>query len=750
MSSPAVIFTGIFFVCYLLTAGTGSASEQNATGTAAPIAIIPEPLHLVRGIGTFTLAANATILVDANSPAEDDIALMLAQRINCSSGLGLTVVDQLSKAHQTAIVLTTTLSTPEFGAEGYTLTVGPNGIVIRASGNAGLFYGTQTLLQLLPTDVFCKVLVTLPVQWSVPVVHIEDRPRFIWRGLMLDVSRHFFTKTEVLSFIDLMAQHKLNHFHWHLVDNAGWRIEIPRYPKLTSIGAWRPDIGFGFDAKASTAYGQDGRYGGFYTQNDIREVVAYASRRFVTVVPEIEMPAHTTATRAYPEYAAPEHPDIFCPGKDETFTFLENILSDVFTLFPSHYIHIGGDEVPRNSWDNCSKCQARMKAEGLKNVQELQSYMTRRIETFINAHGRTLIGWDEILEGGVAPNAVVMSWRGIEGGLAAAISGHDVVMTPTSNCYFDFYQAQTGEPKAVGGFLPLSTVYDYEPIPPGLPPNKVQHILGTDGNLWSEFIPNYSHLQYMTYPRACAIAEVGWTCTERKNWADFHQRLAIHSRRLANQGVHYRIEPIDSIADVITPASDGSGRLAMRFPFGKGSIHYTVDGSDPNLQSPPYVEPLQLAMGITHLRGRYYPDNSQQSHVFEALLLGRPEAIITTTLSPFAENTLERAFDGRDDTCFYADKPLVPGDNITLTMLAPTVLHSLIVTTGKPDRPLDIMSDGAVVEVSSDGTTFTSVGEFHGGRAEVDMPHVPILAVRIRAIAHNDPYWLVVREMTLH
>jgi hexosaminidase len=712
--------------------------------------LIPLPERIERGAGRVALRPGAIIRVDAPGSAGDDAARLLAERINASSGLAVTVVDrQAPGAAKADIVLTVQDADAELGSEGYVLDIAAAGTVIRAQEGAGLFYGTQTLLQLLPPAIFSPTRVTKPVAWDMPVVHIVDRPRFRWRGLMLDVSRHFFSKGEVLNFIDLMAQQKLNRFHWHLVDDNGWRIEIMHYPKLTTQGAWRDGIGFGLDPRSATAYGGDGRYGGFYTQDDIREIVAYASRRHVTIIPEIEMPGHSAAaTAAYPEFSSPVHPSILCPGRDETFDFLENVLTEVFALFPSTYIHIGGDEVPREGWKKCDRCQARIKAEGLKDERELQSYLTRRIEAFINSRQRILIGWDEILDGGIAPNAVVMSWRGIDGGIAAAKADHDVVMTPTSHCYFDFYQARQGEPRAIGGYLPLGTVYAYEPVPTALPAEKSRHVLGTAGNLWSEFVPNYQHVQYMTYPRACAIAEVAWTDRALRNWEDFQRRLPAQLRRLGYQGVNYRADPPPNLAQAISAASDGSGRIALAPLFPDQEIHVTLDGSEPTRAAPLYTQPLQLTRA-TQLKARYFHGDPPESCAVAALVLGSPPAIITTSMAPYADNTLDRAFDGREDTWFYKDQVLRKDDHITVTLLSPMHLSSITVLTGKPDRPKDIMPDGGVVEASFDGTAFEKVGEFAGGKADVALPPGQLRAVRIRAIAGNDPYWLVVREITV-
>ena len=524
---------------------------------ALMLALLPQPSRVVRHDGAFTLTAETRILVDRDSADAANVGKQLADRINRSTALGLAVVpsEATGVVHNT-ILLSTKNANATLGDEGYTLEASSDGVVIHATAGPGLFYGAQTLLQLLPPLVFSPAKVEEAVAWSVPAVRIEDKPRFRWRGLMLDVSRNFFNKDEIKNFIDLMAQHKMNTFHWHLTDDPGWRIEIKRYPKLVKIGAWWKEILYENNPKDSTARGPDGRYGGFYTQDDIREIVNYAKARYITIVPEIEMPGHSgSALAAYPEYTCTGNgpsqlygtPDIlppgavFCVGNEGSFHLIEGVLTELLDLFPSQYIHIGGDEVEKDFWQKCEKCQARMRREGLKNENELQSYFIRRIEKFLNAHHRNLIGWDEILEGGLAPNATVMSWRGIEGGIAAAKAGHDVVMTPLSHCYFDFYQAKTGEPKAPPQqFLPLSVVYSYEPIPLSLDGQQAKHVLGAQGNLWTERVPNYRHAQYMAYPRACAMAELTWSDPQHKNWADFRKRLDSQLLRLKAQGVNYR------------------------------------------------------------------------------------------------------------------------------------------------------------------------------------------------------------------
>jgi hexosaminidase len=518
---------------------------------ATELAVIPQPQNMERTEGTFKLSPDLVIATDAVS---QDTGNFLAERLRPATGYSIKTT--LRKGpNQTfrggVIILTTEDAQADLGAEGYELSITPGLVTVNSPTQAGLFYGVQTLLQLLPPEIFSAKAVN-DFTWDVPCVKITDVPRFPWRGLMVDVSRHFFTKQEVEKMMDVMALHKLNTFHWHLVDDHGWRIEIKKYPKLTSIGAWRPSVGFGFPADSTTAYDKDGRYGGFYTQEDIREVVAYAQKLHITIVPEIEMPGHSLgALSAYPELGSGPGPfnipfsggvfrGVYSPAKPETFEFLENVLTEVFQLFPGKYIHIGGDEVPKGSWMNDAACQALMEREGLKSKEELQSWFTRRVEKFINAHGKTLIGWSEIRQGGLAQNAVVMDWIG--GGREAARAGHDVVMSPTSHCYFDGYQARDRktEPRASGGFMPLRRVYSFEPVPSGLEPEFVRHILGGQGNLWTECVPNLKHAEYMVFPRVFAIAEVTWSPKEARDYDDFLRRLKTDEHRLDRLGVNYR------------------------------------------------------------------------------------------------------------------------------------------------------------------------------------------------------------------
>jgi hexosaminidase len=470
-----------------------------AASTSKP-AVVPAPKQMVLGEGFFTLKPNTRICVDSASYSTGQ---QLAGRWRKSTGYPLEVVSGLSPSN--AIRLTTNNARADLGSEGYELKVADNCVVLRAPAPAGLFYGAQTLSQLLPPRIFSTNLVRSE-DWGIPCVQIVDQPRFKWRGMMLDVSRDFFSKEEIEQLLDLLALHKINTFHWHLVDNNGWRIEIKRYPKLTEIGAWRQHSRVlpqrqkannleqdaahpAWAAALPSAYRPDGPYGGYYTQDQVREVVAYAGARHITIVPEIEMPGHSAAALSvYPELNCTGvlHGTVYCPGRDATFDFLEGVLIEVLELFPSPYIHIGGDEVRMDNWAHCDKCQARMTAEGLTNANQLPSYFILRMEKFVNAHGRKLVGWSEIGKGGLPGNATVMDWIG--GAVETASAGYDVVMSPKEYCYLDQYQSvdHSTEPSAIGGYLPLSDLYTFEPVPVNLEPQFQSHILGAQGNLWTE------------------------------------------------------------------------------------------------------------------------------------------------------------------------------------------------------------------------------------------------------------------------
>jgi hexosaminidase len=524
-------------------------SALAVTVCAVEPALIPLPEKMTAREGVFALGSATPILADSQSKAP---AKYLAQRLNAATGWPFRA-KSLGPSTGGAIRLTTRGSDPSLGPEGYELIVTPDSALIRAPAEAGLFYGVESFLQLLPPEVFAARRASR-TQWEAPCVEIKDRPRFQWRGLMLDVSRHFFTKQEVERLLDEMAWHKLNVFHWHLVDDQGWRIEIKKYPRLTEVGAWRKAVGFGLDPKATTAYGPDGRYGGYYTQKDIREVVAYARSRHIEIVPEIEMPGHSSsALMAYPQFSCTGGPftndmaggvfnGVYCAGNDASFAFIADVLTEVCALFPGPYINCGGDEVPTDNWKNCAKCQARMRQEGLTNEIDLEGYFIRRVEKILDARHRKLANWAEIRWGGLGVNATLMDWEG--GAVEAATAGHDVVMAPMAYCYINQYQSSdhAKEPFSWSGVgdLPLHLAYAFEPIPTNLPALYQSHILGAQACLWSEFVPSFAQAEYMIFPRLCALAEVDWSPKAPRNWDDFLRRARIDCSRLDKLGVNHR------------------------------------------------------------------------------------------------------------------------------------------------------------------------------------------------------------------
>lgn len=514
-------------------------------------AVIPEPVLMERARGSFRLRGEVNIFVPAGNEQLLAHARFLSRHIEGIPDLNISV--QRYSPYQALPSRGIVLAIDPEGSvsERYILEAGSRRILIKGDDAAGVFYGIQTLRQLLPCGLETGLTKQSLSNVRVRGVYIEDYPQFSYRGMHLDVGRHFFDVEFIKKYLDLMALHKMNHFHWHLTEDQGWRLEIKKYPLLTEVGAWRKETLIGHGSRPPFEF--DGiPYGGYYTQDDVREIVAYAAERHITVIPEIEMPGHALAAlAAYPELGCTGGPyevetrwgifeDAFCAGSDYTFEFLENVLLEVIDLFPSRYIHIGGDECLKNRWKECPRCQARIRDEGLADEEELQSYFITRIGDFLLSKGRYIIGWDEILEGGLAPQATVMSWRGMQGGIEAARLGHDVIMTPVSHCYFDFYQADPAtQPLAIGGFLTLRQVYTFNPIPPQLTPEQAKHILGGQGNVWTEYIPTSDHVEYMAFPRAIALAEVLWTPRQKQDYEYFLKRLSDHKKRLDALNVNY-------------------------------------------------------------------------------------------------------------------------------------------------------------------------------------------------------------------
>ena len=501
-------------------------SKVFAQEAAKQINIIPKPKSILINDGVFKLNSLTKIYYKKEAK---NIAEYLAQIINPSTGYNLKFYEWDGSILNNSIIISLSNSENDFVKEGYTLVVNRNNVMIEAAQLNGLFYGVQTLRQLFPVEIESQQLVIVD-SWEIPCLIIFDKPEFTWRGLNLDCCRHFMEKEFIKRYIDLLAYHKFNVLHWHLTEDQAWRIEIIKYPKLTNKGAYR-------------TYDDGSIYGGYYTQDDIKEIVAYAESRFITVVPEIEMPGHSTAAiSCYPEISCTGGPfdvgtlwgvyhDVYCAGNEKTFKFLEDVISEVVELFPSKYIHIGGDEVPKDRWENCPKCQGRIESEKLNDEHELQSYFITRMEKFINSKGKQIIGWDEILEGGLAPEATVQSWRGIQGAIDAAKQGHDVIVSPTSHCYFDYPVDVTD----------MQKVYSFDPVPPDLSLDERKHVLGSEGNMWTEYAPQ-ELIDDRLFPRMLALSEVVWTYPAERNYEEFRQRVQKHYDRLDFIGIRYGLE----------------------------------------------------------------------------------------------------------------------------------------------------------------------------------------------------------------
>lgn len=517
-------------------------------------AIIPQPITVTPLQGNFTMSNSTVLAIRPYTRETKELASVITAFLSASLGISLATIEG-DVASENDVITRDVISIVidrEFAIapEGYFLSITPDRLVIKASTVTGAFWACQTVRQLMPTRVENHAQGVEKVI-AIPCVTITDAPRFSYRGLHLDVARHMFSVEFIKKYIDVMAAYKLNTFHWHLTDDQGWRIEIKGYPKLQQIAAYRNETLVGHNKAVPPVF--DGiRYGGYYTQEEIKEVVEYARQRHITIIPEIELPGHCLAAlAAYPELGCTGGPyqsatrwgifdDVYCAGNEKVFAFLEDVLAQVMELFPSTYIHIGGDEVRKQRWKACSKCQERIQSEKLRDEHELQSYFIQRIERFINSKGRTIIGWDEILEGGLAPHATVMSWRGIQGGIQAARLHHQVIMTPCPPLYFDYYQSQSpDEPLAIRGYSTLKDVYEYEPIPQELDAQEARYIIGVQANVWTEYIQTTPHVEYMTYPRAIALAEIAWSRAESKNYDDFVNRLKRNRTHLQAMHVYY-------------------------------------------------------------------------------------------------------------------------------------------------------------------------------------------------------------------
>ncbi|MEP6748809.1 MAG: beta-N-acetylhexosaminidase [Bacteroidota bacterium] len=584
----------LFFTLFIATCL--SAQSQN------DISLIPQPVSLKRLAGSFTLPVNPVIECDANSTK---VAEWLGKKITMATGYHISLTAHSTTAGTIRLILTNDKTANK---EQYALKSGADGISITASDPAGLFYGVQTLLQLFPGAIESKTIVQ-NTRWTIPAVEIMDYPRFGWRGLMFDVSRHFFTKAEVKEFIDEMARYKFNLLHLHLTDDEGWRIEIKHYPKLTEVGAWNVKKTGTFGTFSDPAADEPRTYGGFFTQDDIKEIVAYAKDQFINILPEIDVPGHSLAAiAAYPELSCTPGTykvnsgekfmiwppkghfyglvdNTLCPANDKVYTFLEKVFTEIAALFPFEYIHVGGDETARNFWEKSPEIKALMKKENLKNLDEVQSYFEKRVEKIVESKGKKLIGWDEILDGGLAPNATVMSWRGIKGGIEATKQGHEVVMSPSTFAYLDFMQGDAALEPPVYASLLLKTAYEFNPVPDGVDEKLIK---GGQANLWTEQVYNMRHLQYMLWPRAFAVSESVWSAANKKDWKDFSQRVEKHFERYNVAGIKYA----PSIYDPIIKVSKGSnGILQVDFEneIDGLDVYYSFDNSYPDNFYPHYT-----------------------------------------------------------------------------------------------------------------------------------------------------------------
>ena len=726
--------------------------------------VIPMPHEIVAAQGSpFVLKSGVKILYPEGNAQMQRNAELLAEYLKTATGKDFAV--EAGTEGKNAIVLA--LGVDNKNPEAYELKVAGEGVTVKGATEAGVFYGIQTLRKSLPVAVGANI--------SLPAVDIKDAPRFAYRGAHFDTSRHFFTVDEVKTYIDMLALHNMNRMHWHFTEDQGWRIEIKKYPKLTEIGSKRSETVIG---KNSGKY--DGvPHEGFYTQEEAKEIVKYAAERFITVIPEIDIPGHMQAALAsYPELGCTGGPyevwkmwgvseDVLCIGNDQSLKFLEDVFAELIEIFPSEYIHIGGDECPKVRWAQCPKCQARIKQLGLKSdakhtkEERLQSYVISHIEKFLNERGRQIIGWDEILEGGLAPNATVMSWRGEGGGIEAAKQHHDVIMTPNTYLYFDYYQSKDtdNEPLAIGGYLPVERVYSYEPMPKSLTPDEQKYIKGVQANLWTEYIPTFSHAQYMVLPRWAALAEVQWSAPEKKDYANFLSRLPRLIQWYDAEGYNYAKHVFDVTAEFTPNTTDGTLDITLN-TLDDAPIHYTLDGSEPTAASP-------RAEGVVKVK---------ENAVFSAKAL-RPtgDSRVLTEKICFSKSSMKPIVANQpvnNQYKFKGESTLVDGlkgngnyktgrwiaffkndMDVTIDLQQSTEISRVALSTcvEKGDWVFD--ARGLTVEVSADGKNFTKVAsESYPAMKEDDKNGVyhheltfdPVQARYVRVIAPTEqsmPAW---------
>ncbi|MRX38047.1 family 20 glycosylhydrolase [Flavobacterium sp. LC2016-23] len=632
-----------FLVVLFLTVLSSAYSQK--TYTEKDIQIIPKPTQLVVKEGVFKFSKETQFVVNGDFQKEASTALI--RKFETAAGWKPEITMKIPAGNFIQFKVD-----PALKNEAYVLDVNSKSITITAKGNAGFIYGLESIRQLLPEAIESQYVVT-SARWEIPAVTINDQPRFQWRGLMLDLSRHFFDKNYILQTIDRLAMHKMNVLHLHLVDDQGWRIEIKKYPKLTEVGAWRVDQeNTSWNARLTVNPDEKGTYGGFLTQEELKEIVKYAAAKNIEIIPEIEMPAHvSSAIASYPELACFDQrigvpsgglwpiTDIYCAGKESTFEFLQNVIDEVVTIFPSKYIHIGGDEATKTNWEKCPNCQKRMKDNGFKNTHELQSYFVKRMEKYINSKGKKIIGWDEILEGGLAPEATVMSWRGTQGGIDAAKQGHDVIMTPETPCYFNFYQGpQNEEPIAFDSYNPLSEVYKFDPVVPGMTPQEAAHVLGGQANLWAEYLPGPKDSEYMIFPRLAALSETLWSTKESRNWVDFTGRLSSLLRRYDHLGINYAKSAYLVTASSSADVAKKQVNVTLKNEFPNPDIRYVLGNKNIDHNALKYTSPIAFTE-TTVLKASLFQNDKPVGKTFtDTIVFHKAVAHKVSYLTPFNQN----------------------------------------------------------------------------------------------------------------
>jgi len=679
-----------------------------AAQNSGRIALIPQPSQVTEHPGVFRITKSTKVQSD---PAFSEVATLFSKQADIEA---IALKPATNSPSLISFVRAGKEIVPD--SAGYRLVITPDKITIMALTRTGALNGMESLLQLILLQ---------PKPGEVPCAEINDHPRFGYRGVMLDVSRNFFPVPAIKRFLDLMALYKMNKFHWHLTDGPGWRLEIKKYPELTSKTAWRTHKTWKEWWDSPRHYLQEGNpnaYGGYYTQEQAREIVAYAAQRGITVIPEIEMPGHSDEVLAvYPNLACSGKPFVsgeLCLGNDSTFIFLKNVLTEVMAIFPSEYIHVGGDEANQNAWKKCPKCQKKIQDEQLKNESELQSYGVRRIEQFLSSKGRKLLGWDEILEGGLAPAATVMSWRGEEGGITAAKMGHDVIMTPGNYCYFDHYQADPAtQPVAIGGYLTVEKVYSYEPVPAELDPAKAKYILGAQANIWTEYIPSIEHLDYMTYPRLLAMAEAIWSKKEDRSFGRFRNRLQSHYRLLQRLNVNY-CRPAYSL-EIGTKFDYDAKKVKVSFKSEQFNpeIYYTLDGSEPTTASQSYHGDFEVS-GQAKISAAIFENGKIKGKAARMdidfhLAIGKMVVYNKPYSKGYPAQKEATLINGYRGSLTYGDGQWQGFDtndmDVTIDLENPVALKTLAVSFIQQTGPGVFMPDFVEVSLSDDGKEFRKV-----------------------------------------